>query len=83
MTTPATFVAENDKENAGQIGKTLSKKAESIHRRVLSNRGTFTPARNAQVSKAMSTVPGEHVAQTSVAGTNQVGLCFGKNRCRP
>lgn len=66
-------VAEGDKENAGLVGKAVSKQAAATSRRVLSNRANSAPVRNAPLSTAMSAAPaGNHVPQTPSVRTNQV-----------
>ena len=73
MTTLATRVAEDDKENAGLSGKAAIKGGFTASRRVLSNRENFTPVRNAPLSQAMSaTSAGKSVPQTPVARQDQV-----------
>ncbi len=77
MTIVATVVAEDEKENAGFLGKGFSKQIGCPSRRVLSNRKNLTPAKTVHMSKGMSAVPaGRQAPQTPSLQTTEVSGCL-------
>lgn len=77
MTVVATVVAEDEKENAGFLGKGFSKHRDCPSRSVLSNRKNLPPAKTVHMSKEMSAVPaGRQALQTPSLRATDVSGCL-------
>jgi len=77
MTIVATVVAEDEKENAGFLGKGFSKQTACPSRRVLSNRKNLPPVKSVHMSKELSAVPaGRQAPQTPSLQTTEVSGCL-------
>lgn len=77
MTTVATVVAEDEKENAGFLGKGFSKQIGGPSRFVLSNRENLPPAKTVHMSNEMSAVPAyQQAPQTPSLRTSEVSGCL-------
>ncbi|KAA6419896.1 MAG: Serine threonine kinase [Trebouxia sp. A1-2] len=73
MTTVATVVAEDEKENAGFLGKGFSKQIGGPSRFVLSNRENLPPAKTVHMSNEMSAVPAyQQAPQTPSLRTSEM-----------